>query len=208
MHDIVAHNLSVMIALTDGAALTLKNDPDRATAALDEASRAGRAALTDMRRVLGVLRGSDDTAALAPAPGIADLETLLDAVRHTGMEVRYETTGPLTTLEPGIALSTYRIVQEAVTNTLKHAPGARAIDISLRVLHDGVQIAILDDGPGAAGTAHGNGHGIVGMRERAAVHQGEVHAGPAGHGWLVRAWLQTTPTVESRHEPALATART
>jgi signal transduction histidine kinase len=203
MHDIVAHNLSVMIALTDGAALTIAVDPDRASAALDEASRAGRAALTDMRRVLGVLRESDNPTALAPAPGIADLEALLDTVRHTGLEVRYETTGPLTTLEPGVALSAYRIVQEAVTNTLKHAPGAHVIDVSLQVRRDGVQILIRDDGPSTGHDTIGTGHGMIGMRERAAVHRGEVHAGATSRGWLIRAWLQTTtPAIEGQRTMA------
>lgn len=202
MHDIVAHNLSVMIALTDGAALHVGTDPARATAALGEASRAGRAALTDMRRVLGLLRHDDDAAALAPAPGVGDLEALLDTVRHTGLDVRYETSGPIDELEPGAALSAYRIVQEAVTNTLKHASGANVINVSLRVLDGGVQILVRDDGRGAAPGSGGSGHGIVGMRERAAVHRGEVHAGPTPRGWLVRAWLPTEPVADAVVERA------
>lgn len=205
MHDIVAHNLSVMIALTDGAALTLASDPQRAGVALEEVSRAGRLALTDMRRVLGLLRNSDNPAARAPAPGVADLEGLLDTVRHTGLQVRYETSGPLADLEPGIALSAYRIVQEAVTNTLKHAADAHLIDVALHVLDDGVQLTVHDDGRVVADATPG-GHGIVGMRERAAVHRGAVHAGPTPAGWLVRAWLPRV--VPDRSESAFALAGT
>ncbi len=208
MHDIVTHNLSVMIALTDGAALTLGADPNRAAAALGEASRAGRAALTDMRRVLCLLRDADNPAALAPAPGVADLKTLLDTIRHTGLDVRYQTSGPLAELPPAVALSTYRIVQEAVTNTLKHAAGADAIDVTLHVLDGGVQILVRDNGKTTAmpGTG-GGGHGLVGMRERAAVHRGEIHAAPTPHGWVVRAWLPTGPCVVTEDpQAALATA--
>lgn len=201
MHDIVAHNLSVMIALTDGAALTLTTDPRRAGGALSEASRAGRAALADMRRVLGVLRDDDDPAALAPAPGLTDLEQLLGAVRHTGLDVRYETTGPLTHLEPAVQLSAYRIVQEAVTNTIKHADGATRVDVLLDVAPNGVEVRIRDNGRGVQQVRpeETGGHGLVGMRERAAVHAGEVAAGPTVTGWLVRAWLPTEIRV-----PALA----
>jgi len=195
MHDIVAHNLSVMIALTDGASLTLAADPARAGEALAEASRAGRAALTDMRRVLGLLRDSADPAALTPAPGIAELDALITAVRRTGLRVHYRAEGALSAFEPGLQLSAYRIVQEAITNTMKHAHGAGQIDIRLLARAGGLEVVVTDDGPEPAGGVDtAAGHGIAGMRERAAVHRGEVTAGPlpAG-GWLVRAWLPAMP---------------
>lgn len=203
MHDIVAHNLAVMIALTDGASLTLHADPDRAAAALHEASRAGRSALTDMRRVLGVLRDSNDLAAFAPAPGIADLERLLTAVRHTGLEVRYETSGAISALEPGMQLSAYRIVQEAVTNTIKHAAGATVIEVAITARPDAVEVIVRDNGRGHTPSASG-GHGILGMRERAAVHSGHVQAGPTGAGWQVFALL---PTHAAEPHAAVAGAR-
>jgi signal transduction histidine kinase len=200
MHDVVAHNVSVMVALTDGAALILRSDPNRAAIALGEASRAGRAALTDMRRVLGVLRDSDDAAALAPAPGLADLAELLAAVRHTGLDVRYTTSGPIADLEPGLQLSAFRIVQEAVTNTLKHATRASTLDVSVAAGDTGVEVSVRDDGRAADSAPSGtSGHGIVGMRERAAVHSGAVHAGRTPTGWLVHAWLPT-----GAEEPAAA----
>ena len=202
MHDIVAHNLSVMIALTDGAALTLTADPGRATEALAEASRAGRAALTDMRRVLGLLRDTADDAALAPAPDIAELDRLITAVRRTGLRVHYRAEGRVGAYEAGLQLSAYRIVQEAITNTMKHARGAQQVDIRLVAREDGLEIAVADDGPSPAPGSMpdaGAGHGIAGMRERAAVHHGEVKAGPRpGGGWLVRAWL---PAVLVTDEP-------
>jgi signal transduction histidine kinase len=202
MHDIVAHNVSVMVALTDGAALTVYADPARAKVALAEASRAGRVALMDMRRVLGLLRDSDDAAALAPAPGLADLAQLLDAVRHTGLQVRYETSGPVGELEQGVQLSAFRIVQEAVTNTIKHASQASAIDVQLHARAEGLEVLVRDDGRAtASGSASGSGHGIVGMRERAAVHSGDVQAGRTPTGWQVRAWLPLAVA-----EPSLAGA--
>ncbi len=195
MHDIVAHNLSVMIALTDGAALTLGADPRRAAEALAEASRAGRSALTDMRRVLGLLRDTADTAALTPAPGIAELDALITAVRSTGLQVHYRAEGRVGAFEPGLQLSAYRIVQEAITNTMKHAHGAAQVDVRLRATADGLEVTVADDGPPAPSDKDtAAGHGIAGMRELAAVHRGEIIAGPrpAG-GWLVRAWLPATP---------------
>jgi signal transduction histidine kinase len=198
MHDILAHNLAVMIALTDGAALTLGADPQRAATALAEASRTGRVALTDLRRVLGVLREADGPTGLAPAPGLADLEPLLASVRQTGVSVRYQITGSTSQFEPGLELNAYRIIQEALTNTLKHAEGASAVDVSLRASDDGLEVLIRDDGRATPpkSPARSDGHGIVGMRERAAVHFGDVRAGRTASGWLVRAWLPTRQVAE------------
>jgi signal transduction histidine kinase len=151
-------------------------------------SRTGRHALAEMRRLLGVLR-EDDPAALAPAPGLADLEALLEQVRAAGLGATLETSGAPIPLGAGAELTVYRLVQEALTNTLKHAgPDAHAT-VRLSYDADGVEVEVTDDGRGRA-RASSDGHGLAGMRERAAVYGGELEAGPApGGGWRVRARL-------------------
>ncbi|HWU32260.1 MAG TPA: histidine kinase, partial [Marmoricola sp.] len=191
MHDIVAHNLAVMVALTDGAALTLTTNPGRAEIALNEASNAGRIALTDMRRVLGILR-DPDTEADVPRdsmPHLTALDQLVETVRHTGLDVRYRTTGPIQTLPEALQLSIYRIVQEALTNVMKHARGAQTVTIEIAVSEAEVVIVVHDDGAGTDAPP-GVGHGLVGMRERAALHSGSVSAGPTPTGWRAEARLQ------------------
>lgn len=190
MHDIVAHNLAVMVALTDGAALTLRADPDRAEIALREASEAGRTALTDMRRVLGLLRGSVDDSDRVPPPQLVDLESLIDTVRRTGLEVYYKSGGDLSASPEAIQLSGYRIVQEALTNVMKHATGATRVAIHVRASKSRLVVIVEDDGrSSAAGSVAG--HGLAGMRERAALHSGVVSAGSTRRGWRVLAQLYT-----------------
>jgi signal transduction histidine kinase len=188
MHDIVAHNLSVMIALADGASYMAGSDPDRSVGAMEQVSQTGRHALSEMRRLLGVLR-DDEAAALAPQPGLADLEALLERVRAAGLPVRLESTGAPVALGAGAELTVYRLVQEALTNTLKHAgPNAQAT-VRLHYDADGVDVEVRDDGEGRARVAAG-GQGLAGMRERAAVYGGALEAGPApGGGWRVRTRL-------------------
>jgi len=194
MHDIVAHNLSVMIALADGAAYALHDDPDRAEQAMGTASRIGRQAIGEMRRLLGVLREEDATAGvLTPQPGLAQLDELVAQVRAAGLPVELEVHGPGgPPPAPGLELALYRIAQEALTNTLKHA-GARA-RARLTLCHDadGIELEVTDTGPAQpqagsdlAGT--GAGVGLAGMRQRAAIYDGVVEAGPRpGGGWGVR----------------------
>ncbi len=188
MHDIVAHNLSVMIALADGAGFTAEREPARSAGAMEQVSRTGRQALAEMRRLLGVLR-DDETAALAPQPGLADLDALLEHVRAAGLVATLETSGAPVPLGAGAELTVYRLVQEALTNTLKHAgPNTRAT-VRLRYDADGVEVDVIDDGHGRARVSAG-GQGLAGMRERAAVYGGAVEAGPApGGGWRVHARL-------------------
>lgn len=199
MHDIVAHNLAVMIALTDGAALTLTSNPERAAIALNEASNAGRIALTDMRRVLGILR-DPDSGAEAPRqtmPHLTALDQLIETVRHTGLDVRYRTSGPIQTLPEALQLSIYRIVQEALTNVMKHARTAQTVIVEIAVTDADVVIVVHDDGQ-AASVPPGTGHGLVGMRERAALHDGTVAAGPTPTGWRAETRLQIQhPETES-----------
>jgi signal transduction histidine kinase len=187
LHDVVAHNVSVMIALTDGASYAVDDDPARAKSAMRTASRTGRQALGELRRLLGVLRDSDGDAQFAPQPGLAQLDQLVQDVRGAGVPVSYEVTGrPFTPLPAGLELAVFRIVQEALTNTLKHAgPGAEA---EVRVVHghDVLEVEVLDTGvprrhPPADGAA-----GLRGMRERAAVYDGVLDAGPEPDGgWRV-----------------------
>lgn len=188
MHDIVAHNLSVMIALADGAALTTGDDPARATTAMRQVSATGRQALMEMRRLLGVLR-DDGPVALEPQPGLTDLETLLTQVRLVGLRGELVTEGRLPALPAGLQLTIYRLVQEALTNTLKHAIEPHTATVRLRFSDEkGLEVEVTDDGAATSrADATAAGHGINGMRERAAVYGGTVEAGPRlGRGWQVR----------------------
>ncbi|WP_149202303.1 sensor histidine kinase [Actinotalea subterranea] len=193
MHDVVAHSLSVMIALGDGASAAIERSPDRSRAALDELSATGRAALTDMRRVLGVLDAGPepdaDAAPLEPQPSAPDLVALVERFRAAGLPVR---TDGLTTALPGDAglqLAVYRIVQESLTNVLRHAPGTSGVDLTLRRTPDGVEVDVVDEGPALPGTtppSDGAGRGLIGIGERAGVYAGTVDAGPWHTGWRVR----------------------
>jgi len=206
MHDIVAHNLSVMIALADGAAYAFQDAPERAEAAIRDVSRTGRSALTEMRRLLGVLReGGAEDLVLAPQPGIGDIGALLDQVRAAGLPVTLTVEGSLTlreSLPEGLQLTAYRIVQEALTNTLKHAGPGAAAEVRLAVGEGTVAVEVSDTGGAApsepGGEAAGEGGGLRGMRERAAVYGGEVEAGPLpGGGWRVRTTLSVLAAVPS-----------
>ncbi len=193
LHDIVAHNLSVVVLQAAGAQAQAEHQgPNPSTLAKIE--RSGREALAEMRRLVGVLR--EDGAAgpeLEPNPGVAQLPKLIDRVRAAGLEVELRRDGQIADLPPAIDLSAYRIVQEALTNTLKHAGGHAHVWVSLRREPDDLVIEIVDDGGGASldGTsAEGAGHGLVGMRERVALFGGQLQAGPrAPSGFAVRARL-------------------
>lgn len=192
LHDIVAHNLSVMIALADGAALGLDRDPDQARTAAQEAAATGRRAMADLRQVLGVLRGHGDDPSRAPTPTLADLDTLIAGARDAGLRILVAHRGDTRELSAALQLSAFRIVQEALTNTLKHAKGPTTVLIDIDADPDVLRISVLDDGaagglPPAADEYRG--HGLAGMRERAALHGGTVSAHPSERGWLVRAAL-------------------
>jgi signal transduction histidine kinase len=197
MHDIVAHHLSVMIALVDGATYQVRDAPERAETAMATASRTGRQALGEMRRLLGVLR-DEEGPALSPQPGIAEIEALVGRLHTAGVDVRYERSGPDEPLEPGLELTAYRIVQEALTNALKHAgDGARA-SVTLARTGDDVVVEIRDTGVGATTAPGAEGGGLRGMRERAAVYGGEVAAGPhPDGGWCVRTRLSASAEPQS-----------
>ncbi|HEY0716619.1 MAG TPA: histidine kinase [Streptosporangiaceae bacterium] len=186
MHDVIAHHVSVMVVQADGAAFALDAEPDQARAALGAISRTGRQALTEMRRLLGVLRTGDQPAALTPQPGMSQLGELLGQARVAGLPVTCTVQGVPRELSGSADLAAYRVVQESLTNTRKHGgPGASA-DVALRYEPDGLVLIITDDGRGAAATGAPGGHGLAGMRERVEIYGGTVRAGPrAGGGYQV-----------------------
>ncbi|MFJ9693305.1 sensor histidine kinase [Kitasatospora sp. NPDC101183] len=197
LHDVVAHNVSVMIVQADGAAYVLDNNPHQAKQALTTIATTGRQALVEMRRLLGVLRTSDTTDDYVPQPGVEELPELLDQVRTAGLRVDYTTTGDPLDLPRGVELTVYRIVQEALTNVRKHGgPHAHAhvtVDYGDREL----AVQIDDDGRGTTTTDHlttggadGLGHGLIGMRERVGMVSGNLETGPRpGGGFRIRATL-------------------
>ncbi|MBM9503989.1 sensor histidine kinase [Actinacidiphila acididurans] len=199
MHDIVTHNLSVMVALADGAVFAQERAPERATAAMRQVSATGRQAITDMRRFLGVLRADEPDAMRHPMPGIAQLDALAEQVRAAGLPTRLEVSGETAGIPAAAQLTAYRLVQEALTNTLKHAPAGARAEVRVACAPDAVEVTVTDDGAGAPippqAPARSTGHGLPGMRERAAAYGGRLTAGPRpGGGWQVAAHLLlTTP---------------
>ncbi|WP_232028856.1 sensor histidine kinase [Streptomyces lincolnensis] len=191
MHDIVTHNLSVMVALTDAAVYAQHRSPDRATTAMLQISETGRQALTDMRRSLGVLRTDEPDAERHPLPGIAQLEVLTDQMRAAGLPTRVEVHGGHTHIPATAQLTVYRLVQEALTNTLKHTPTGTHARVRVHCSTETVPVDVTDSGPcSPLPGATPSGHGIPGMRERAAAYGGKLRAGPlSGGGWGVHARL-------------------
>lgn len=196
LHDVVAHNVSVMVVQADGASYTLDTDPGRAREALTAIAGTGRQALAEMRRLLGVLRRDDDGTdpGRAPLPGIGQLGELLEQTRAAGLPVALTVEGVPRPLPDGAALAAYRIVQESLTNTRKHGGPMATAQVMLRYLEDALVLRITDDGPGPAAAADGGGHGLTGMRERVAIYGGWVRTGRrAGGGFQVTARLPFTP---------------
>jgi signal transduction histidine kinase len=199
MHDILGHNLSVIIRLADGGAYAARINPDRTAEALTLIGETGREALNDLRRTLGALRDDAAVPALAPQPGIADVDALCDRIRAAGPQVIYRTVGDIPA-DRGVQLATYRIVQEALTNALKHAgPGTEA-RVSLEVVHQRLRIRVEDTGPSGGfqqATGSATGQGLIGMRERAALYGGTVQTGRTrGGGWTVQTELDLAPAHE------------
>jgi len=208
LHDVVAHHVSVMVVQADGAGYALQTDPDRAAAALQAIAGTGRQALTEMRRLLGVLRSADDQAALAPVPGLGELRELLDQARAAGLEVAYTLSGVPRDLPEGAELAAYRVVQESLTNTRKHGGLAATAAVALRYEPDGLVVEVTDDGLGG-GASDSGGHGLAGMRERIAMYGGTVTAGPLpGGGFGVTARLPCPKAARDRAAVASLAART
>ncbi len=187
LHDVVAHNLSVMTALADGAGFA--PGTDQARRAVAQIATTGRQALTEMHRLVGVLRTDDDAPDRAPAPGLGDLAAVVEQVRAAGLPTALTVTGRPAPLATGAQLAVHRLVQEALTNTLRHARGARSATVRLDWRPDELAVEVTDDGEPAAAPDR-PGHGLVGMRERVAAWDGRVDAGPRpGGGWRVAAVL-------------------
>jgi signal transduction histidine kinase len=191
MHDVVTHSLSVMVTLADGAKAASVSAPDKAADAMAMVAGTGRQALVDMRRFLEVLRDDEPDAARHPQPGVAQLEDLVGTVRAAGLPVRLALEGDAAGLPTAVQLTVYRVVQESLTNALKHAGGGDAQVVVSRG-PGFVDVEVCDSGPikAGAGVPSSSGHGVAGMRERVATYGGLFDAGPrAGGGWLVRARL-------------------
>ncbi|HXG77471.1 MAG TPA: histidine kinase [Gaiellaceae bacterium] len=189
LHDVVAHAISVIVLQARGGRKLLAKRPEEAREALDAIERTAAQALAEMRRLLGLLRESDEALALAPQPTLARLDDLVAQVREAGLPVEVVVEGRADELPPGVDLSAYRIVQEALTNALKHAGPATA-RVTIRYREGELELEVADDGAGGTTGEGAAGHGLVGIRERVAVFGGEVESGrrPQG-GYAVRARL-------------------
>lgn len=183
LHDVVTHNVSVMVVMAGAARKVLAQSPDQATEALLAVETAGRAAMSELRQVMGLLTEDiREQHKLAPEPGLDQLGPLVSRIRATGVPLAYRVVGEPRPLPPGMDLTAYRVVQEALTNTVKHASGA-SVDIAVEYKPAALMLEIADTG-GVAGqtAASGNGKGLIGLRERVAMHGGTVQAGPQLRG--------------------------
>ena len=191
LHDVVAHSLSIMVVQAGAERRAIAGERPQTAEVLGTIEQTGRAAMAEMRRLLGMLRRSDDELALAPQPSLAYVEDLVAQVREAGMPVELTVEGDPCPLPRGIDLSAYRIVQEALTNALKHA-GPASARVAIRYGAGALEIEISDDGHGAEEPAPAGGHGLIGMRERVALFGGDLAAGRrSGGGYAVRARLPT-----------------
>jgi len=216
LHDVIAHNLSVMVAQADGGAYAFDAAPERSRQALTQIGRTGRQALSEMGSLLGVLRAGPEEPPLVPAPAAAEIADLVAQARQAGMRVSHAVEGAVRPLPAGLSLAAYRIAQEALTNVRKHAGPEAAAKVTVRYGPDELLVTVADDGRGAAGpppglpryggqparpehTERGAGHaahGLAGMRERAALYGGTIRAGARpGGGFEVIARLPFPPAV-------------
>ena len=182
LHDVVAHNVSVMVVQAEGAAYAMDSAPENTRKALGAIADTGRSALVEMRRLLGVLRTQDGVAERAPQPGIDQLEDLLEQVRTTGVTVEFKVEGVPVELPQGVALAAYRIVQESLTNARKHGGPAVSACVGMHYNERDLRLRVQDNGRGAAAPTDGQGNGLAGMRERVAMFGGELTAGPLLEG--------------------------
>ncbi|MEU3982577.1 sensor histidine kinase [Streptomyces sp. NPDC026672] len=202
LHDVVAHNVSVMVVQADGAAYVLDSAPDQSRKALETISSTGRQALAEMRRLLGVLRTGEHKEAgeYVPQPDVEQIDDLIAQCRSSGLPVDFKVEGTPRPLPSGVELTAYRIVQEALTNTRKHGGPNAGASVRLVYFDDGLGLLVEDDGTGAPhelyeeGGADGQGHGLIGMRERVGMVGGTLDAGPRpGGGFRISALLPLKP---------------
>ena len=187
LHDVVAHSVSVIVLQVGAVRHRLGEGHAEDSAALEGVERTGRTALTEMRQLLEAMREDGDDVDLAPQPGLAGLDEMLDDVRRAGLPVRLQVEGDARALPRAIDLSAYRIIQEGLTNTLKHARAGQA-DVLVRYGSDDLQIEVRDDGS-ASTTKAGPGHGLVGVRERVKIYGGDMTATATDHGFVLRTRL-------------------
>ena len=191
MHDSVAHHLTVIVALSDGALRAVTRSPAEACDAIRDVSGTARQALAETRRLLGVLRAGSGQEPRQPLPGLADLDDLVARVRAAGLPVRYERTGAAADLPTGVQLAVFRLVQEALTNTMKHAGPRASAAVRLEVSPGEVRVDVEDDGAGGTAKPGSAGGGLTGMRERIRAFGGELDCGPRDpRGWRVSARLR------------------
>ena len=191
LHDVVGHSVSVMTVQASGVRRLLRPDQDREREALLVVERTGREALAEMRRMVGVLRRPEEAPALAPQPSLDHLDRLVDQAREAGLPVELLVQGEASQLPAGVDLTAYRLVQEGLTNVVKHAQATRA-EVLVNYGDGYLEVTVKDDGKGL-GNGDGGGHGLVGMRERVSVYGGELDAGPqTGGGYRLRARLPFT----------------
>jgi signal transduction histidine kinase len=200
LHDVVAHSMSVIAVQAGVGAHVVDERPEQAKSALEAISTTSRGTLNEMRRLLGVLRDDDGVRSYVPAHGLADLPSLVEDVRAAGVPATLHLEGPADSIHPGVELSAYRVVQEALTNVIKHAGKPTRVDVTVRRLPGSLTVEVVDDGRGLAArssdvgtdgsSANGSGHGLIGMRERVELWGGELSVGPApGGGYRVKALL-------------------
>lgn len=198
MHDVVAHGMSVISVQAAAAQEIVHTDPDKAAEVMGRIENVGRQSLNEMRRMLGVLRNGDESApSLAPQPSLADVDAAVAHSTDAGVATNLVVNGQRRELAPGIELTAFRIVQEALTNVLKHAGQQASAMVTITYASGAVTIEVTDDGRGAVSslTDAGGGNGLIGMRERVEIYGGELSAGPRpGGGYVVRAVLPTEDT--------------
>ena len=195
LHDVVAHHVSMMVVQAEAGASVAPSDPGRAVEAFDAIGAAGRQAMSEMRRLLGVLKDEASDGSHVPQPGLGAVGDLVEGVRRSGLEVDLQLEGRTRPLSPGLDLSAYRILQEALTNAVRHAD-ARRLTVTVRYGDESVELEVADDGhgPPAEPGPSAAGHGLVGMRERVALYGGELRVGEGeGGGFAVVARLPTGP---------------
>ncbi len=197
MHDIVSHSLTVMIALADGSAGLVTSAPERSAETMRLVAETGRGALGDMRRLLGVLRAGDEEAAHAPQPGLGELGELVERFRAAGLPVRITVSGPAPA-DVGQQLTVFRVVQEALTNALRHAALATAVTVTIEFGDARIRIVVEDDATVHTGSVHGSGSGLLGLRERVALYGGTLETGPRrGGGWRLVADFPTVAAAQN-----------